>query len=85
MKNRVATIRKNIWTRTPSGKWRLGHKPGSDFTENPLNQIDKIPLDPPNGPTTERLTIQPLDGLSALETKYADDLKHGRALSNRFD
>jgi hypothetical protein len=82
---RYSTAHKNSWIQTPSLAWKLAHRAGTDPTFNPISPIDRMPLDPPHGPTTERLTIQSLDGLSALDAKYAKELEAGRALQNRLD
>jgi hypothetical protein len=80
----MAQSRKHNWIRTPSGKWRIGHRPGTDSTFSPQQAIAKE-LPTPNGPTSERLTIQPLEGLDALEAKYAEALADGKALQNRLN
>lgn len=76
--------KQRFWTRTPSGRYLPAHHRGNDSTHNPTRALDKPPLDPPHGPTRERLTIQPLPGLERLTERYADELAHGRSLQNRL-
>ena len=68
------------WHRTIHGRWVRAHHAG-DPAQNPKPLKD---LDPPHGPTSERLTIQPTPGLQALDEKYAAELERGRMLRNRL-
>ena len=50
----------------------------------PVPFVSRPALDPPHGPTAERLPVLDLPGLLAIEHQYAEDLYHGRELAARL-